>query len=50
MKFSRETLAGSLKMYKILKRLDVCAFLFKKFIIPRDFFCKNKSFLIELAS
>ena len=42
-------LSRSFKMFKFLKRLDVCVFLFKKCIIRRDFFCKTKSLLIMLA-
>ena len=47
--FSKETLSGSFKKYKLLKRIDVCAFLFKKGIIRRDFFCNTKSLFTELA-
>ena len=49
MKFARVTLSGSFKMFKFLKRLDVCAFLFKKCIVRRDFFCKTSNLLIELG-
>ena len=48
MGFSRVTLSGSFKVSKWLKRLDVCAFPFKKYIILRNFFCNTKSLLIEL--
>ena len=34
-------------MFRFLKRLHVCAFLFKKCEIGRDFFHKTKSILIE---
>ena len=48
MQFSRVTLSRSFKVFRFLKTLDVCAFLFKKCIITRDFLCKTKSLLAEL--
>ena len=42
-------LLGNLQMNGFLKRLDASAFLLKKLISPRGFFCKTKSRLIEIA-
>ena len=36
-------------MNDFLKRLDACAFLFKKLISPSGFFCITKSRLIEIV-
>ena len=42
--FSRVTKSGRFKMFKFLKRLDVCAFL-----ILGEFFSETKNFLMELT-
>ena len=38
----KKDLSGSFKTFKFLKRLDVCAFLFKKCRFLRDFVCRTK--------
>ena len=40
----RKTLSGSFKMFKFLKRLDICVFVFKKCIIRSDFFVRPNVF------
>ena len=46
---SRLLLLGSFKVFNLWKRLDICAFLFNKYISLSDFFSKTKSLLIDLA-